>query len=132
MDNMAVFPHEEYIPVEICERHGKYGRWPWLYIDCSREFPQLGQFAFGAQAGHPFVKQVIEAMYMQFLRPSTPPRYSDVYIFTTGGPDLVSHVFNTTSAATRAQVTVLYREPYDKFCFGNFARHHMDGSWRRG
>ncbi|EGD83466.1 hypothetical protein PTSG_04074 [Salpingoeca rosetta] len=131
LDQEAVFPHEEMIPTDICRKHGQYGRWPWPYIDCSREFPQLGQFAFGARRHHPFLRRVIEAIYAQFISPDVPPRFSDVYIFTTSGPDLVSHVYNQSSPAEQQHVTVLYPHPYDKFRFGDYGVHHMAGAWRK-
>lgn len=126
----VVFPHEEYIPAHICERHGRAGRWPWSYIDCSFEFPQLGQFGFGARQGNDFIRQLIYGMRDQFYNPDVPPRYPDVYVFTTSGPDFVSHMYNQSSKEVQSTVTVLYPEPYAKFQFGNYGRHHMGGSWR--
>ena len=71
LNETAVFPHEEYIHTAICRQHQAYGRWSG--VDCSRWFQQIGQYAFGAERHHPFVRALLDGLVRE-LRNPTPYR----------------------------------------------------------
>ncbi|EDQ86356.1 uncharacterized protein MONBRDRAFT_10960 [Monosiga brevicollis MX1] len=70
---------------------------------------------------------IIARMLERMAQPRA--RYSDVHIFSSTGPDYLTHLY-VGSAHLQQNITVLYPDPYAKFQFGNIARHHMHGSWR--
>jgi len=104
---------------------------------------EIGNYAFGAAAGHPFLATVIENCVQAqadpgWVRPmmrGCPPMFRQEFvILNTTGPGLISRTFaqNPDLAAT---VTVLF--PEGDVCdlnnwnrFGDVGIHMMDGSWR--
>ena len=103
---------------------------------------QIGNYAFGAQAGHPFLAAVIEncvraktdeAWHKPMMRGTPPSLRQDFYILNTTGPGMLSRTF-AEHAPLAAEVHVLFP---DDVCdraswhqFGSFGVHHMAGSWR--
>jgi len=103
---------------------------------------QIGNYAFGAAAGHPFLEAVIEncvraqkdARWVEPMMRGM-PRLSraEFYILNTTGPGLLSRTLAETPALAQA-VTVLFP---DDVCdtgtwnrFGDLGVHMMDGSGR--
>eukprot|EP00041_Stephanoeca_diplocostata_P017267 m.344546 g.344546 ORF g.344546 m.344546 type:complete len:301 (+) comp20645_c0_seq18:367-1269(+) len=127
----AVFPHEEIIHSQICRQHQQFGR--WAEMDCSVEFPQIGQFGFAAEANHKFLAVLVDGMVREFSQPSVHIRYADVYTFTTSGPDYVSRQYER-HPELHDNITILHADEAsgveDKFQFGRFGHHEMEGSWR--
>jgi inositol phosphorylceramide mannosyltransferase catalytic subunit len=103
---------------------------------------ELGNYAFGAAAGHPFMEVIIQ----NCLRAQRDPGWvepmmqgipwlfrSDFHVLNTTGPGLVSRTYAENAEAAR-QVHVLFP---DDVCdertwhqFGNYGVHLMEGSWR--
>jgi hypothetical protein len=103
---------------------------------------QIGNYAFGAAADHPFLEAVIENCVRSQREPSWvkpmmrgAPLFSkaESYVLNTTGPGLLSRTLaeNPTLAAT---VTVLFPEDVCDVrfwnVFGNFGIHLMEGTWR--
>ncbi len=103
---------------------------------------EIGNFAFGAAAGHPFLGAVIEncvraqrdAEWAKPMLRDSPPFFSGEFsVLTTTGPGLISRTL-AESGATAGTVTVLFPDDVcDSRCwnrFGDFGIHLMEGSWR--
>jgi hypothetical protein len=105
---------------------------------------QLGNYAFGASAGHPFLELVIENCVRAQREPEwatpmmkgVPPlSVEQFFVLNTTGPGLLSRTF-AEHPSVASQVEVLFP---DDVCdittwnrFGDFGIHLMDGSWRLG
>lgn len=103
---------------------------------------QIGNYAFGCAAGHPFLKAVIDNCVTaqtdrQWVAPMMRgmPRLSraEFHILNTTGPGLLTRTL-AENPALAASVTVLFP---DDVCdtrnwnrFGDIGIHMMDGSWR--
>jgi hypothetical protein len=103
---------------------------------------EVGNYAFGAIAGHPFLGAVIENCVRAQKDPSwvkpmmrgVPPFSRDAHaVLYTTGPGLVSRTLAENPALAKT-VTVLFP---DDVCdartwnrFGNFGVHLMEGTWR--
>ena len=102
----------------------------------------IGNYAFGARAGHPFLWEVIQSCvraheHPEWVEPALReiPRMfrDDFFVLSTTGPLLLSRTLAET--ALRGEVTVLF--PDDVRCpgtwhtFGQVGIHLMEGSWRR-
>lgn len=103
---------------------------------------EIGNYAFGAAEGHPFLDAVIQNCVraqreVEWAKPmmSGIPRlfHSEFYILNTTGPGLLSRTLAENPDAARG-VTVLFPEDVcDERTwhqFGDFAIHAMEGSWR--
>jgi hypothetical protein len=104
---------------------------------------ELGQFAFGAAPGHPFMKALIEncakgqrdpAWALQTISNIPAPFRGQFVAPHTTGPGMVSRTF-AESAELRKTVTVLFpKDVCDErhwHNFGDYGVHLMDGSWRK-
>ena len=103
---------------------------------------QIGNYAFGAVAGHPFLNAVIEncvraqkeANWVEPMMRGYPPFFtSEYFILNTTGPGLISRTLAENAEAAET-VTVLFP---DDVCelenwnrFGDFGTHFIEGSWR--
>ncbi len=103
---------------------------------------QIGNYAFGATSGHPFLKAVIESCIRAQTDPAwVAPMMKDVpplsrdefFVLNTTGPGLISRTLaeNATLAST---VKVLFPEDVCDTrtwnTFGDLGVHLMEGSWR--
>jgi inositol phosphorylceramide mannosyltransferase catalytic subunit len=104
---------------------------------------QIGNYAFGAAAGHPFLEAIIEDCARaqrdtDWVRPMMRgmPFLSreDYFVLNTTGPGLISRTL-AENPELLGTVTVLF--PDDDVCdfrnwnrFGDFGIHLMEGSWR--
>ena len=103
---------------------------------------QIGNYAFGAVAGHPFLKAVIENCVRaqkdpEWVAPMMKgvPRFSrtDFLVLNTTGPGLLSRTLAESSSLART-VTILFpddvcdRQNWNRF--GDVGVHLMDGTWR--
>lgn len=103
----------------------------------------VGNYAFGASPGHPFVKAVIEnclraqrdpGWVKPMMRGSPPLREDEFYILNSTGPGLVSRTLAENGDLAK-KLTVLFP---DDVCdvhnwsrFGDYGIHLADSSWRR-
>jgi len=127
----AVFPFEE-LTLNRFLREG-----------CSMDW-EIGNYAFGAAAGHPFLKAVIE----NCIRSQTEPEWtglmmqgipkmfrSDFEVLNTTGPGLLSRTL-VEYRTTARDCTILFPEdvcdPQEWHQFGDYGVHLMAGSWRSG
>jgi hypothetical protein len=104
---------------------------------------EIGNYAFGAAAGHPFIGAIIKnciraQRHPEWVEPMVKsiPRIfrSDFQVLATTGPGLVSRTLAEYPGA-RDQVKVLFPEdvcdPTSWFCFGSHGVHLQVGTWRR-
>jgi hypothetical protein len=103
---------------------------------------ELGNYAFGAMPGHPFIKAVIEncvkgqqepAWVKPMMRGSPSVLRAEYFVLNSTGPGLLSRTFAANPDLAR-NVTVLFP---DDVCdsdywnrFGELGVHLMEGSWR--
>jgi hypothetical protein len=103
---------------------------------------QIGNYAFGAAAGHPFLKAIIEncvraqkdpAWVKPMMRGMPLLSRPEFFVLNTTGPGLISRTLAENPELAEA-VTVLFP---DDVCdvtqwnrFGDIGIHLMDGSWR--
>lgn len=103
---------------------------------------EIGNYAFGASAGNPFMKAVIENCVRgqkdePWVRPMMAgiprPFQPEFRVLNTTGPGLVTRTL-VENPALAANVTVLFpddvRNQKNWHCFGDYGVHLMDGSWR--
>jgi len=104
---------------------------------------EIGNYAFGAAAGHPFLKAIIDNCVRAQQHPdwaatmlkSIPRMFrSENFVLVTTGPGLVSRTLAEYSGASD-QVTVLFPEDVcdrnNWYCFGAYGVHLQGGTWRR-
>ena len=121
LENRCVFPVDEIITKSMC----KLKRFESF---CEKDMNfLLGQYAFGAAAGDPFIKLVIDKIhsninsYIHYFIPN-----SDDYVYKTTGPDFITNLYSTYKK--KDDIKILY---YDKRqCFGKYATHDYVGTWK--
>jgi inositol phosphorylceramide mannosyltransferase catalytic subunit len=112
----------------------------------SREYGmdwEIGNYAFGAAAGHPFLKAIIDncvraQQHPEWAEPmlkSIPRLFrSEEFVLATTGPGLVSRTLAEYPGAGE-EVKVLFPENIDDrnswHCFGTYGVHLQAGTWRR-
>ena len=103
---------------------------------------QIGNYAFGAAPGHPFLHAVIEncvrgqkdSKWVEPMMQGVPPMSREEFlVLNTTGPGLLSRTLGENPALAE-RVTVLFPEDVCDFRnwnrFGDLGIHLMDGSWR--
>ena len=104
---------------------------------------EIGNYAFGASAGHPFLDAIIKNCIRAQERPqwaepmlkSIPKMFrTEYYVLVTTGPGLVSRTLAEHPDAGH-QVNVLFPDdicdPKSWYCFGNYGVHLQVGAWRK-
>ena len=104
---------------------------------------EIGNYAFGACAGHPFLKAVIEncvraqtdPSWAMMLMSGVPfPCRADYFVLTTTGPGQLTRTLTESPELAHA-VTILFPEdvcdPLTWNVFGTFGVHLMEGTWRK-
>lgn len=127
----CVFPFEELV---VRQYFWKYFQMDW----------QIGNYAFGAEPGHPFLAAVIENCLRAkrtpaWVRPMMAgvPRLlrNDVYVLNTTGPGMLSRTL-AENPQFGDSISVLFPDDVcNRSCwrqFGEYGVHHMAGSWRSG
>jgi mannosyltransferase OCH1-like enzyme len=121
LENHCVFPVDEIITKSMC----KMKRFE-SFCDKDINF-LLGQYAFGAAPGDPFIKLIIDKIhsnvnsYIHYFIPN-----SDDYVYKTTGPDFITNLYSTYK--NKDNIKILY---YDKRqCFGKYATHDYVGTWK--
>ena len=103
---------------------------------------EIGNYAFGAAPGHPFLAAIIrncvraqqQPEWAQAMMKSIPRMFrSDFFVFDTAGPGLVSRTLAEYAGAPD-QVKVLFPENVCDLkswhCFGAYGVHLHGGTWR--
>lgn len=103
---------------------------------------EIGNYAFGAAAGHPFLKAIIDNCvrsqtddtWVAPMLQGIPPFFrSEYYVLNTTGPGAVTRTLAENPEAAK-DVTILFpRDVCDEkhwHQFGPFGVHQMEGSWR--
>ena len=103
---------------------------------------EIGNYAFGASPGHPFLKAVIENCvraqrdpdWIKPMMAGFPPLLRGEYlVLNTTGPGLISRTL-AENAELAKEVKVLFPKDLSDMStwnrFGDFGIHMMDGSWR--
>jgi len=103
---------------------------------------EIGNYAFGAAAGHPFLEAIIEncvkaksdrSWVKPMMRGFPPLLRAEYLILNTTGPGLISRTF-AENAELAKTVTVLFPEDVCDVGnwnrFGDFGIHLLEGSWR--
>jgi inositol phosphorylceramide mannosyltransferase catalytic subunit len=114
----------------------------FLYTQYGMDW-EIGNYAFGAAAGHPFLEAVIKNCVRAQQNPewvgamtkSIPRMFRDeYYVLDTTGPGLVSRTLAEYSGVSD-QVKVLFpddvRDPKSWYCFGSYGVHLQVGAWRK-
>jgi hypothetical protein len=102
----------------------------------------IGNYAFGATAGHPFLDAIIKncvraQQHPEWVEPVMKPIprmfHREYFVLATTGPGLVSRTLAEYQGACD-QVKVLFPEdvcdPTNWFCFGAYGVHLQVGRWR--
>ncbi len=103
---------------------------------------EIGNYAFGAAVGHPFLKAVIENCvraqkdpgWVKPMMRGAPPLFRSEYtVLNTTGPGLISRTLAENKELAKT-VTVLFPDDVSDLrkwnCFGDLGIHLMDGAWR--
>lgn len=103
---------------------------------------EIGNYAFGAAPGHPFVKSIIdncvraqrEPAWAEEMMAPVPGMFRDeFFVYDTTGPGLVSRTL-AEYAEDASEPTVLFppdvRDYSTWHCFGDYGVHLQDGTWR--
>ena len=104
---------------------------------------EVGNYAFGAYAGHPFIKAIIDncvkaqqdsTLATEMLGGIPRPLRPQHYVTSTTGPALVTRTL-AENPELQSTVTILFpKDVCDESSwhrFGNFGVHLMNASWRR-
>jgi inositol phosphorylceramide mannosyltransferase catalytic subunit len=104
---------------------------------------EVGNYGFGAAAGHPFLDAIIKncvrtQQHPEWVEPmmKSIPRifHRELFVLATTGPGLVSRTLAEYPGACD-QVKVLFPEdvcdPNSWYCFGTYGVHLQVGSWRK-
>lgn len=129
LDHACVFPFEE---LSLSRFLGERHQMDW----------EIGNYAFGSAAGHPYLAAVIEncvrsqetPAWVQPMMEGIPRIFRSEYeVLNTTGPGLLSRTLAEHPDAA-GDFTVLFpedvRDPKGWHQFGIFGVHLMDGSWR--
>lgn len=130
LDFECVFPFEELTVNRFLRK--EYGM-DW----------EVGNYAFGAAPGHPFILAIIENCiraknnreWTQIMMKSIPKIFSDeFFVYYTTGPGLVSRTLAEYKDASK-QVKILFPENVCDInnwsLFGKYGIHLSKGSWRK-
>jgi hypothetical protein len=103
---------------------------------------EIGHYAFGAAAGHPFLEAIIKScvrgqsdpLWVKSMMRGTPPLEKDLYsIFYSTGPGLCSRTLAENPELAKT-VTVLFPDDVcnvrNWYRFGEYGVHLMNSSWR--
>jgi glycosyltransferase involved in cell wall biosynthesis len=103
---------------------------------------EIGNYAFGAAPGHPFLAEVIANCVKAqktpewakpMMRGSPMLSRSETWVLNTTGPGLLSRTFAENEELRRSVAILMPDDICDDrnwHCFGDFGIHQMEGTWR--
>jgi inositol phosphorylceramide mannosyltransferase catalytic subunit len=142
--DLDVFLVRDLIPLQNSECVFPFEELTWLQHLCDHYAMdwQIGNYGFGAEAGHPLLAAIIENCVRSTRDPSWVSSImkglpwmcrEDFYVLCSTGPGLVSRTF-AENPPLQTGVTILFP---DDVCesstwhqFGDFGVHQMAASWR--
>lgn len=106
-------------------------------ILASESAPLVGNYAFYAPKGHPFLKKIIENIVKQRIpdeiilkaQRNHTDDSRDVYVYYRTGPILVSQTYLDFGLSDNS-IMLIEPDPYMDNCFGKYGYHRCYGSWR--
>ncbi len=130
----CVFPYERHPDPYFAARHGT--------------IEMIGQYAFGARPGHPFLLACADNIRRFALEPgsrdlptdtqlaSIPWMYGNAHtlrVLYSAGPGMITRTFIESPAAREGMKIIAAVDPDEqkkiRFCFGSFGSHQMTSSW---
>lgn len=127
-NHSAVFPVDEYLNAQSCA----HGRMEDICMQGQNFL--LGQYAFGAVAKHPFIKELVDGihrnidMYITAAKQMRTPSEKHNFVFKTTGPDFVTQCYVDSSPSEKTNVFILSNG--ERQVFGNYAIHQYAGLWK--
>jgi hypothetical protein len=103
---------------------------------------EMGNYAFGAAAGHPFLEAIIkncvrgqrDPLWVRSMMRGTPPLEKDLYsVLYSTGPGLCSRTLAENPELAKTVTVLLPDDVCDVrnwYHFGEYGVHLMNGSWR--
>jgi len=89
---------------------------------------QLGQYAFGAEKNHPFIKKIIDNIVVQLIPEKDIPNIKEEQVCCTTGPILVTLTYFKYDK--KNEITLIKPHKYENMKFGDYGTHHHQGSWK--
>lgn len=94
----------------------------------------LGNYAFYAPKGHPFLWKVIENIIKQRIPDDDIPNDPVKRVLYTTGPVMLTQTYldymNSTSQDTNAEILLIQTTPFRANRFGIYASHMCKGTWK--
>jgi len=119
----CVFPVDMVIDKSKCE-HKRYTEYCNIGMDIL-----LGQYAFGAKKGDPFIKELIDNIHKNIIQ--IKERYlvdkTRSFVYQTTGPDYVTDVY--LKYKDKDDIFILHYNEENQY-FGEYARHNYFGTWK--
>lgn len=98
----------------------------------------VGNYAFYAPKGHAFLDALMLNVAVQRFSDqdikeaqTNLTEKSDVYVFFTTGPVMVTQTYADSRKQNNVNVELLSPDPFEPCKFGKYGRHLMYGSWKR-
>ena len=98
----------------------------------------IGNYAFYAPKGHPFIKHIINCILNPVINEEeikkTQENHTDpkehVYVYYTTGPELVTRAYQLYE--NKNEITLLSPSgEFRKDCFGDYGYHYSCGTWKK-
>jgi len=90
---------------------------------------QIGQYAFGAEKNHPFIKKIIDNIVNQIIpEEDIPVNNKEEEVCCTTGPRIVTLTY--FNYVNKSDITLIKPAKYENMMFGDYGKHHNNGSWK--
>lgn len=122
LESSCVFPIDQHIKNFNNSRFKEFSNKNISYL--------LGQYAFGAESFHPFIKKIIDTIHLnidKYIIDIMDPEINfNVYVYKSTGPDFVTSVY--LDYPNKHNIDILYHK--DDQHFGDYAKHNFYGTWK--
>jgi mannosyltransferase OCH1-like enzyme len=116
----AVFPVDEYVIAEA-QHMKRFRRFHKNGIDFL-----LGQYAFGAVAGHAFIKRLVDKIHENIDAYERLMQPGEQYVYSTTGPDFVADEY--MDFTEKEDIFIL--DNGKRQMFGEYGKHDYVGTWK--
>ena len=89
---------------------------------------QLGQYAFAAEKKSPFIKKIIDNIMIQLIPNGDIPDTKEEEVCCTTGPRMVTLTY--VNYDKKNEITIIKPTKYENMMFGDYGKHHHEGSWK--